>query len=61
MPFSSPPILVGVLPLGRPRLADGYALLAAVAILEFAEHIKERPIAGWGLDAARRLPGGSAQ
>jgi O-antigen ligase len=26
-----------------------------------AEHIKERPIAGWGLDAARRLPGGSAQ
>jgi O-antigen ligase len=26
-----------------------------------AEHIKERPIAGWSLDAARRLPGGSAQ
>ena len=25
-----------------------------------AEHIKERPIAGWGLDAARRLPGGDA-
>lgn len=25
-----------------------------------AEHIKQRPIAGWGLDAARRLPGGHA-
>lgn len=25
-----------------------------------AEHIKQRPIAGWGLDAARRLPGGRA-
>jgi exopolysaccharide production protein ExoQ len=25
-----------------------------------AEHIEQRPIAGWGLDAARRLPGGSA-
>jgi O-antigen ligase len=128
------PILVGVLRLGRPWLAAGYALLAAVAILEtaslsaktalaasllglvlvfvlprlrwagltflsfgvialpvmfplpldpeatcwlanhkpsalhrleiwsfVAEHIKERPVAGWGLDAARRLPGGSAQ
>ena len=128
------PILVGVLRLGRPWLAVGYALIAAVAILEtsslsakaalaasllglvlvfvlprlrwaglaflsfavialpvmfsvpldpeatcwlanhkpsalhrlgiwnfVAEHIKERPVAGWGLDAARRLPGGSAQ
>ena len=26
-----------------------------------AEHIRQRPIAGWGLDAARRLPGGSSQ
>jgi exopolysaccharide production protein ExoQ len=26
-----------------------------------AEHIKQRPIAGWGLDAARRLPGGTAR
>jgi O-antigen ligase len=26
-----------------------------------AEHIKESPLAGWGLDAARRLQGGSAQ
>jgi O-antigen ligase len=26
-----------------------------------AEHIRQRPIAGWGLDAARRLPGGTAQ
>jgi exopolysaccharide production protein ExoQ len=26
-----------------------------------AEHIKQRPIAGWGLDAARRLPGGASQ
>ena len=25
-----------------------------------AEHIKQRPVAGWGLDAARRLPGGHA-
>jgi len=25
-----------------------------------AERVKERPIAGWGLDAARRLPGGDA-
>jgi exopolysaccharide production protein ExoQ len=25
-----------------------------------AEHIEQRPIAGWGLDAARRLPGGTA-
>jgi hypothetical protein len=25
-----------------------------------AERIEERPIAGWGLDAARRLPGGAA-
>jgi O-antigen ligase len=128
------PILIGVLRLGRPWLAAGYALLAAVAILETSslsakaalaasllglvlvfvlprlrwagiaflsfgiialpmmfpvpldpeatcwlanhkpsalhrleiwsfvtEHIKERPIAGWGLDAARKLPGGSAQ
>jgi O-antigen ligase len=127
-------ILVGVLRLGRPWLAVGYALIAAVAILEtsslsakaafaasllglvlvfvlprlrwaglaflslavialpvmfpvpldpeatcwlanhkrsalhrlgiwsfVAEHIKERPAIGWGLDAARRLPGGSAQ
>jgi O-antigen ligase len=127
------PILVGVLRLGKPWLAAGYALIAAVAILEtsslsakaalaasllglalvfvlprlrwtglallsfgvialpvlfpvpldpeatcwlanhkpsalhrleiwsfVAEHIKERPVAGWGLDAARRLPGGSA-
>jgi len=26
-----------------------------------AEHIEQRPIAGWGLDAARRLPGGTSQ
>jgi O-antigen ligase len=26
-----------------------------------AERIKERPMAGWGLDAARRLPGGASQ
>ena len=26
-----------------------------------AEHIKQHPIAGWGLDAARRLPGGTSQ
>ena len=26
-----------------------------------AEHIRQRPIVGWGLDAARRLPGGTAQ
>jgi exopolysaccharide production protein ExoQ len=26
-----------------------------------AAHIKHRPIAGWGLDAARRLPGGKAE
>jgi O-antigen ligase len=25
-----------------------------------AEHVEQRPITGWGLDAARRLPGGSA-
>jgi O-antigen ligase len=25
-----------------------------------ADHIKQRPIGGWGLDAARRLPGGKA-
>lgn len=25
-----------------------------------AEHIAQRPIAGWGLDAARRVPGGTA-
>jgi O-antigen ligase len=24
-----------------------------------AEHIGQRPVAGWGLDAARRLPGGT--
>jgi len=128
------PILVGVLRLGRPWLAAGYALLSALAIVEtsslsakvalaasllglvlvfvlprlrwaglaflsfgvialpvmfpvaldpeatcwlanhkpsglhrleiwsfVAEHIKERPVAGWGLDAARSLPGGLAQ
>jgi O-antigen ligase len=26
-----------------------------------AEHIEQRPIAGWGLDAARRLPGGASR
>jgi exopolysaccharide production protein ExoQ len=26
-----------------------------------AEHIEQRPIAGWGLDAARRLPGGTSK
>jgi exopolysaccharide production protein ExoQ len=128
------PVFVGLLRLGVPRLAVGYALLAAAAILEtsslsaktalaasllalaavlilprlrwiglaflgfaavalplmfpvpigvkatcwladhkasalhrleiwgfVAEHIRQRPIAGWGLDAARRLPGGTAQ
>jgi exopolysaccharide production protein ExoQ len=128
------PVLVGLLRLGFPRLAVGFALLAAAAILEtsslsaktalaasllvltavwllprlrwiefgvfafavvalplifplplgaeatcwladhkasaahrleiwsfVAEHIRQRPIAGWGLDAARRLPGGTAQ
>lgn len=30
-------------------------------IIFVAEQIKQRPIAGWGLDAARRLPGGTAQ
>jgi len=127
------PILVGLLRLGALRLAAGYAVLAAIAILEtsslsakmaltaglvglaavfivpqlrwaglialgfgavtlplmfpaplnpevtcwlanhkpsalhrleiwnfVAEHIEQRPIAGWGLDAARRLPGGGA-
>jgi O-antigen ligase len=128
------PVLVGLLRLGFPRLAIGFALLAAAAILEtsslsaktalaasllvliavwllprlrwiefggfgfavvalplmfplplgaeatcwladhkasaahrleiwsfVADHIRQRPIAGWGLDAARRLPGGTAQ
>ncbi len=128
------PVLVGLVRLGFPRLAVGFALLAAAAILEtsslsaktalaasllvliavwllprlrwiefgvfgfavvalplvfplplgaeatcwladhkasaahrleiwsfVAEHIRQRPIAGWGLDAARRLPGGTAQ
>jgi len=128
------PVLVGLLRLGASRLAAGYALLTAVAILEtsslsaktalaaglvtlaavlilprlrwavfalfslaavtfpllfpvpinpeatcwlanhkpsalhrleiwsfVAEHIKQRPIAGWGLDAARRLPGGTSK
>jgi exopolysaccharide production protein ExoQ len=128
------PVFVGLLRLGVPRLAAGYALLAAIAILEtsslsaktalagsllalaavlilprlrwiglaflglaavalplmfplplgvtttcwladhkpsalhrieiwgfVAEHIRQRPITGWGLDAARRLPGGTAQ
>jgi exopolysaccharide production protein ExoQ len=26
-----------------------------------AEHVGERPVVGWGLDASRRLPGGTAQ
>jgi O-antigen ligase len=126
------PVLVGLLRLGFPRLAVGYALLAAAAILEtsslsaktalaasllalvtvwllprlrwiglgafgfavvalpllfplplgieatcwladhkasaahrleiwsfVAERIRQRPVTGWGLDAARRLPGGT--
>jgi len=126
------PVLVGLLRLGFPRLAVGFVLLAAAAILEtsslsaktalaasllvlvavwllprfrwiefgvfgcavvglplmfplplgaeatcwladhkasaahrleiwsfVAEHIRQRPFAGWGLDAARRLPGGT--
>jgi exopolysaccharide production protein ExoQ len=126
------PVLVGLLRLGFPRLAVGFMLLAAAAILEtsslsaktalaasllvlvavwllprlrwiefgvfgfavvalplmfplplgaeatcwladhkasaahrleiwsfVAEHIRQRPVAGWGLDAARRLPGGT--
>jgi O-antigen ligase len=127
------PVVIGLLGLRAPRLAAGYALLGATAILEtsslsaktalaigllcfamvfilpqlrwaglallglgaialpamfpvkldpgatcwladrkpsalhrleiwgfVAEHIEQRPIAGWGLDAARRLPGGAA-
>jgi len=127
------PVSVGLLRLGAPRLAAGYALLTAIAILSssslsaktalavglislttvlilprlrwvglallalasltlplvfpaplspaascwlanhkptalhrleiwgfVAEHIKQRPVVGWGLDAARRLPGGHA-
>jgi O-antigen ligase len=126
------PVLVGLLRLGFPRLAVGFALLAATAILEtsslsaktalavtlfvlvavwllprlrwiglgvfgcavvglplmfplplgaeaecwladhkasaahrleiwsfVAERIRQRPVTGWGLDAARRLPGGT--
>jgi O-antigen ligase len=35
--------------------------LHALEIWSFvAERIEQRPIAGWGLDAARRLPGGAA-
>jgi O-antigen ligase len=128
------PVLVGLLRLGFPRLAVGFAFLAAAAILEtsslsaktalaasllvliavwllprlrwigfggfgfavvalplifplplgaeatcwladhkasaahrleiwsfVADRLRQRPIAGWGLDAARRLPGGTAQ
>ena len=54
------------LPLGAEAtcwLADHKASAAhRLEIWSFvAEHIRQRPIAGWGLDAARRLPGGTAQ
>ena len=54
------------LPLGAQAtcwLADHKASAAhRLEIWSFvAEHIRQRPIAGWGLDAARRLPGGTAQ
>ncbi len=42
-------------------LADNKASAAhRLEIWSFvAEHIRQRPVAGWGLDAARRLPGGT--
>ena len=46
----------------EPLLTDvRYSALHRLQIWEFAAHkIGERPIAGWGLDAARSIPGGEA-
>jgi O-antigen ligase len=64
--------VIGILtaPLTLPRLAQAPGLLAAADSLKgsaghrlliwsfVGERIAERPLAGWGLDAARAIPGG---
>ncbi len=57
------PLLPGLLPTPaaiEQRLPDGlYSAVHRLHIWEFASRrIAERPVAGWGMDAARRLPGG---